>query len=305
VERGLSQVELPRTLEVTDPCGTTHELSPETDVFAYDAPPSFRVGGRPTSPAEILSSNFAKSATIDDLRVFFPLMKRMPGLYRINALMGGKRFVWALYIPEKGLLGVSDHPDNWAGSIEAEEMKIYLTPVSGGQLNVQVVENKPETSVPLFMAPVKIFKKGDIPEGFDAADTWVKVEPVLSGQTDDQGQADWGTCPACVPKDEYVLIAQYANAYAETAISINDGRWQSGCTGAIEETIAFGEAPQPSVPGDLDGDGDVDKDDFNIFYAAFGKCQGHDGYNSDVDYDGDGCITFVDYQTWYGYFINP
>lgn len=59
-----------------------------------------------------------------------------------------------------------------------------------------------------------------------------------------------------------------------------------------------------ATPGDLDGDLDVDYDDFNIFLAAFGRCQGQDGFNAECDYDNDGCITFVDYQTWYGYYLN-
>ena len=58
------------------------------------------------------------------------------------------------------------------------------------------------------------------------------------------------------------------------------------------------------VAGDLDGDCDVDNDDFTIFNASFGQCSGAPGYVAAADYDGDGCITFMDYQTWYGHFLN-
>jgi len=55
-------------------------------------------------------------------------------------------------------------------------------------------------------------------------------------------------------------------------------------------------------PGDLDGDGDIDQSDYNLFRATFGRCRGQSGFNSNADYNGDGCINFVDYQIWYGYY---
>ena len=58
----------------------------------------------------------------------------------------------------------------------------------------------------------------------------------------------------------------------------------------------------PNVPGDLDGDGDIDVDDFQAFQATFGKCEGQAGYNAKANFDSDTCITFIDYQTWYGLF---
>ena len=57
------------------------------------------------------------------------------------------------------------------------------------------------------------------------------------------------------------------------------------------------------VPGDLDGDCDVDGDDYSLFYAAYGKCSGDDGYIPEADYGGDsGCIDPTDYQYWFGYY---
>ena len=56
------------------------------------------------------------------------------------------------------------------------------------------------------------------------------------------------------------------------------------------------------IPGDLDGDCDVDGDDRSILWALFRKCEGDSGYNADADYDGDGCITFGDYRIWYGHY---
>ena len=59
---------------------------------------------------------------------------------------------------------------------------------------------------------------------------------------------------------------------------------------------------KPDVPGDLDGDGDIDNVDFQAFQAAFGRCEGQEGYNAKANFDSDTCITFVDYQSWYGLF---
>jgi hypothetical protein len=53
------------------------------------------------------------------------------------------------------------------------------------------------------------------------------------------------------------------------------------------------------IPGDLDGDCDVDFDDRSILFASMRKCEGDPGYNSDADYDSDGCVTFNDYRQWY------
>ena len=50
--------------------------------------------------------------------------------------------------------------------------------------------------------------------------------------------------------------------------------------------------------GDFDSDGDVDEDDFFFFLDAFGTCVGDDKYEEVCDFDGDECITLVDYQMW-------
>ena len=50
--------------------------------------------------------------------------------------------------------------------------------------------------------------------------------------------------------------------------------------------------------GDLDGDGDVDGDDFRAFLATFGLKAVDDGFNPRADLDHDGGITLIDYQQW-------
>jgi hypothetical protein len=69
------------------------------------------------------------------------------------------------------------------------------------------------------------------------------------------------------------------------------------------EEYSYGEAEDYTVVvsgicGDLDYDGDVDVDDFFAFLDAFGTCDGDLKYNPDADFDGDSCITLVDYQMW-------
>jgi hypothetical protein len=57
--------------------------------------------------------------------------------------------------------------------------------------------------------------------------------------------------------------------------------------------------------GDLTGDGLVDVADRNLLRQSLGKCLGTAGYNSEADYDGDSCITQLDYQSWYSHYTNP
>jgi hypothetical protein len=51
-----------------------------------------------------------------------------------------------------------------------------------------------------------------------------------------------------------------------------------------------------TIPGDLDGDGDVDADDYLIFRTAYGSCTGGAKFISRADLDSDGCITINDYR---------
>jgi DNA-binding beta-propeller fold protein YncE len=60
-------------------------------------------------------------------------------------------------------------------------------------------------------------------------------------------------------------------------------RWEDPCT----------------LRGDLDCNKRIDGEDYSMFLNAFGSCSGQARYNPRADLDHDGCVTFVDYQTWY------
>ena len=49
-----------------------------------------------------------------------------------------------------------------------------------------------------------------------------------------------------------------------------------------------------TIPGDLDGDGDVDLTDLATLLAAYGTCTGDPDYNPDADLDDSGCIDLSD-----------
>jgi len=52
--------------------------------------------------------------------------------------------------------------------------------------------------------------------------------------------------------------------------------------------------PGVGIPGDVDGDGDVDLTDLSLLLGAFGATQGQPGYNPDADLDGDGDVDLTD-----------
>jgi hypothetical protein len=128
IDSGLSQIELPTTLILTDPCGITHELSPEAGEFAFDAPPPLSVGGRPVSRAEVLPPDFVVSSTVADLRKLFPVLSKVAGLYTLRAELQFTLFKWTFRDVRLGLMGVEDYPGNWSGTLRSDKMQIYVSP---------------------------------------------------------------------------------------------------------------------------------------------------------------------------------
>jgi parallel beta-helix repeat protein len=66
--------------------------------------------------------------------------------------------------------------------------------------------------------------------------------------------------------------------------------------GPIEEVVPEIGFAVVRQPGDLDGDGDVDYDDYLLFRTAYGSCSGDGNFIPEADLDGDGCVTINDYR---------
>jgi hypothetical protein len=58
--------------------------------------------------------------------------------------------------------------------------------------------------------------------------------------------------------------------------------------------VWFGDVPEESIVGDVDGDGDVDISDLAALLGAYGSCVGDPNWNPAADFDDDGCITLTD-----------
>jgi hypothetical protein len=152
---------------------------------------------------------------------------------------------------------------------------------------------------------VRVFKKDEIPAENPPQETWDKVAYVLEGTTNPDGWAVWNADSdvQCLPEAEYVVMVHRLDKYEEGTIPTGTSAgWASGCEGSISREIVFGEEAPQAIPGDLDGDGDIDMADNTILRSTLGKCNGDVGFIAEADYDQDGCVTYTDYRTWYIYY---
>ncbi len=74
---------------------------------------------------------------------------------------------------------------------------------------------------------------------------------------------------------------------------------------AIQALIVIRQAPSQTRSADLNGDGDVDFDDFLLFVAAFGKSEGEAGYNAGADLNSSGMVDFQDFLLFANAFGKP
>jgi len=72
-----------------------------------------------------------------------------------------------------------------------------------------------------------------------------------------------------------------------------------GETDTTDNTL-IDDTVQIRIPGDINGDGDVDSDDFYIFAGAYGSSVGDPAYNPNADIDGDGYVDSDDFYIFAG-----
>ncbi len=114
--------------------------------------------------------------------------------------------------------------------------------------------------------------------------------------------------------DELTVVAdntQWTDIVAETAPGANAASWTPPAPGdaykvRVRAVVGdgFGEWDESdgvfsvqegsSLPGDIDGDCDVDLSDLSILLAAYGTCDGDSGFDAAADLDGDACVALGD-----------
>lgn len=302
-KRGFSELELHRTLTVTDPLGARYFLGDEQD--AHKMPIPYFLNGKPWGLAEELPQSWVRSTQIDDLTELVPIMKTTPGWYTVKGLQFFGRYASTSLDPDLGLIGLLVHPNNWTGAIESNTLQIYIAPMSGGQVRVQVVDETPNPDKPLAQVPVRVLKNTDIPSGYSLDTAWETVPPVLAGNTDFDGYATWESSSACLVSDNYTVLAKYSGEIKSGLITSSAAEgWADGCEGLISKSVKFAIAPPPppAVKGDLNGDRCVDLTDYNILMADV-----RDGLPNNPSYDlnGDGVVNIVDARYLVTLFTNP
>ena len=243
-DEGFSKEELHRYLKITDPAGTTHFSGADPTVHGMPAP--FFWQDNAWAQAETLPEDFVLSAKIVDLKVLLPLMEVMTGWYTIQGQISFVRYENSetRIHSQLGTLGQVDSQNNWEGTIESNQIQVFISPGLGAELQIQVLD---QNGAPLPQVPVRVFKTSETKE-MALGKVWAEVEPVLSGITDfDEGLVkQWQGAP-CRPMDDYTAIGYYQGGYEKAGLKTEDDGWALECSGIISKKIVFGESAMPTL----------------------------------------------------------
>jgi hypothetical protein len=238
-ERWFTQVDLYKSLILTDPSGKKFKYTQATK--AIDMPPPFFLEGKAAVPAEVLQTDWARTVTVADLRELFPMMKTDPGWYILEAQQPFIKFGWTVQDQAFGVLGIIGHQDQCHGFISSNRLNIYVSPESGAQLQVRVLDEGSGTLKPISQVPVKVYP--GVIAGSALGETWEKGVPVLAGSTNSEGFAVWGAGASCKPWNDYTAIAYHKNAYRIASFERGATEWPPGCSTTLAREIVFGEVP--------------------------------------------------------------
>jgi hypothetical protein len=292
--RGFSQEELHQTLIVTDPSGRRHFLN--AGAPAHRMPMPFFIADRAWAKAESLARGWERSALIEDLRDHVPVMNSVAGWYTIQAQQPFVRYAALRRDTSLGHLGEIDNAENWEGTLKSNVLQVFVTPAAGAQIRALVTKLEDNMETPLPQVAVRVFDRDAVPPDTQLETVWSAVVPTLTGTTDFEGAVHWTADSVCLPRDDYLVVARYGGEYEGEAIEASDEPgWTAECQGLIAKAIVF-ETASPVTPGDLDGDGDVDYNDYLSFRAAYGACNGDSNFNPAADLDNDDCVTINDYR---------
>jgi len=164
---------------------------------------------------------------------------------------------------------------------------------------VAVADRKYRVRTSFADAPLRIDYLLSTDSTLDAADRLIgseTISPSSGGQVGlHSGAGPMLSIPECLPwSDGYyvLLVVDAGGAVTETSETDN--------VFALPVTLTT-----PALPGDFDGDCDVDKGDYDVFMAAFGKNSGEPGYLAAADFDDDGDVDCSDWEVFVAAWTGP
>ena len=127
----------------------------------------------------------------------------------------------------------------------------------------------------------------DTPITFDASDSYDPDGEITTYEWDWDGDGVYDQS-----SNSATITHTWTEPYSGTIyLRVKDSE---GATDTDNTSVEITAAQE--VPGDLDGDGDVDYDDYLLFRPAYGSCEGDANFLPAADLDGDGCVTMNDYR---------
>jgi hypothetical protein len=96
---------------------------------------------------------------------------------------------------------------------------------------------------------------------------------------------------------EHYAVSITSDGSWQDRATLNNGSCGCDCPDDFEPMSTICE--WGDIPGDLNGDNKVNEEDYQELRKSLGKCAGQSGFNSNADYDDDGCVSYSDYRIWY------